>query len=75
MVDDVKNATGVDDDAVRTFFNNVKYELAMRHSNKYGIIRGVYGTPILFLNEIMLDREFRDAGEFVDFVTLLLNNQ
>lgn len=73
MIEDVKNATGVDDDVVKTLFNNVKYEIAMRYSNKYGITRGVYGTPILFLNEVMLDREFNSAKEFVDFVALLLN--
>lgn len=46
----------------------------MRRSFKYGNTRGVYGTPNLFLNEVLLDKEFRSAREFVDFVTLLIYN-
>lgn len=46
----------------------------MRYAFKYGNTRGVYGTPNLFLNDVLLDKEFRSAREFVDFIELLLSN-
>ena len=46
----------------------------MRLSFKYATIRRVYGTPQLYLNEMQLDRQFRNAREFADFIQLLIDN-
>lgn len=75
LISDVKNIIQTQDERVDQIFSNQDLDQDTRLSWKYGTTRGVYGTPLLFLNEVILEESYSKQSQLLSLIKDLLKPQ
>jgi Thioredoxin len=72
IASDTYNATNVDPSEILSALNNNTYDYSLRSSWKYAMSKGIIGTPLYMVNQVLLnDADFESYSDWENFFNSL----